>query len=143
MGQLVVATNLTWMNFCASTWFQKRLNGNEDNSTISYLYEKVISEGSSVGPKLDKILRKYMAPQTQTWGAEEVDVYFLDHSRFNDFKVELDTGGKYHQTNEWNETRDWDTGKAFARWAARDDSYELDICNADNSRSGYRYEKNP
>ncbi|MDR2786333.1 MAG: hypothetical protein LBB83_10520, partial [Treponema sp.] len=35
---------------------------------------------------LDELLREYMGPNPQTWGdddnPEEVDVYFLDYSRF-------------------------------------------------------------
>jgi hypothetical protein len=48
--------------------------------------------------KLEELLCEYMGPSPQTWGddnnPEEVDVYYLDHSRFDAFKAELDAGGK-------------------------------------------------
>jgi hypothetical protein len=47
--------------------------------------------------KLDELLRTYMGTDPQIWGAdvnkpEDVDVYFLDYSRFDAFKADLDAG---------------------------------------------------
>jgi hypothetical protein len=120
-----------------------------DNSVFGYEYEKV--PGTS-GLKLDELLRKYMGPQPQTWGEgddiEEVEVYFLDPRRFDAFKDELEAGGEYIRYDSENYTRDWDTGKAFARVGVRtntDDGskIELNLAKADNSTLNYRYIKIP
>ncbi|MDR0550990.1 MAG: hypothetical protein LBG72_03105, partial [Spirochaetaceae bacterium] len=58
------------------------------------------------------------------------------------FKAELDGGGEYQQVGTWTETRDWDKGVAFARFAIRPNGeLHLDLCKADNSVLGYRYKK--
>jgi hypothetical protein len=119
-----------------------------DNTTFNYDYTK--ATGAS-GDKLDELLRKYMVPQRQTWGdednPEEVDVYFLDHSRFADFKAELDAGGSYIEYDAWTEDRDWEMGKAFARLGVMaygsTERLELSRCDEDNSFAGYGYIKIP
>ncbi|GHU76852.1 hypothetical protein FACS189461_4900 [Spirochaetia bacterium] len=117
----------------------------EDNSRSGYRYEKAASNKSraAIGPKLDASLRKYIGPNLQDWGGEAVTVYFLDPLHFEEFRVELDAGVEYYQTDSWSDdNRDWDRGKDFARWAVRPDgSTELAFMRKDNSVSGYRYEK--
>jgi hypothetical protein len=94
-------------------------------------------------PALNQLLRTYMAPRQENWGGDSVTyVYYVDPNRFAAFKAELDEGGEYHQTNTFQEERDWDTGKTFARWAERaDGTFELDLCKADNFRIQYTYGK--
>jgi hypothetical protein len=91
---------------------------------------------------LDELLRKYMGPNLQTWDEGTVNVYYLDPSRFNAFKAELDAGGEYTQIDEWTEeNRTWDRDRAFARWAVKSEgTSELDLCRADNSQDVYGYE---
>jgi hypothetical protein len=74
-----------------------------------------------------------------------VDVYFLDHSRFDAFKAELDAGGKYIEYDDNTYDRDWNTGKAFARLGVKLNGKKLELnrCNADNSTSQYKYIKIP
>jgi hypothetical protein len=113
-----------------------------DNATFEYDYTK---NPQASGVKLDELLRKYMGPNPQTWGddehREEVDVYYLDHGRFDAFKAELDAGGKYieYDTSTW--TRDWDTGKTFVRLGVKLNGKKLELarCNANNSTSEYKY----
>ncbi|MDR2740687.1 MAG: hypothetical protein LBB98_00810, partial [Treponema sp.] len=117
-----------------------------DNSTFRYEYTK---NPQASEDKLDELLRKYMSPDPQTWGddehPEDVDVYFLDHSRFDAFKAELDAGGKYIEYEDNEYTRDWETEKAFARLGVRLDGKKLELgrCNANNSTFEYRYIKIP
>jgi hypothetical protein len=117
-----------------------------DNSTLEYHYTK---NPQASGDKLDELLRKYMGPNPQTWGdddnREEVAVYYLDHSRFDAFKAELDAGGKYIEYETQTRKRDWDTGKTFVRLGVKlnGKKLELDRCNADNSTSEYKYIKIP
>jgi hypothetical protein len=98
---------------------------------------------------LDKLLRKYLGPNPQTWGdgsnQEEVDVYWLDHSRFDTFKAELDAGGEYVQDGEGEFTRDWETGRTYALLGVKLNGKKLDLrrCDADNSTFEYRYIKIP
>jgi hypothetical protein len=73
---------------------------------------------------LDKILRKYMAPQEQTWDnngvkdAQYTYVYFLDPLQFEEFRSELDAGGEYRQSDSWtDDNQDRIGGRTFARWA--------------------------
>ncbi|GHU27378.1 hypothetical protein FACS1894164_19470 [Spirochaetia bacterium] len=113
----------------------------KDNQGSMYGYQK--NPGAS-GLKLDKLLRKYMAPDPQTWDegdeTEEVNVYYLDHLRFDEFKAELDAGGKYVQYNNGTWTRDWDLGKTFAQLAVRPNGkVELTLAKADNSTLAYKY----
>jgi hypothetical protein len=117
-----------------------------DNATFEYDYTK---NSQASGVKLDELLRKYMVPRSETWGdddhREEVDVYFLDHSRFDAFKAELDAGGKYieYDTSTW--TRDWNTGKTFVMLVVKLNGKKLELryCNTNNSTSEYRYIKIP
>jgi hypothetical protein len=97
---------------------------------------------------LDELLREYMGPNPQTWGNDdnpvEVDVYFLDHSRFDAFKAELDAGGEYvlDEDDDPKYTRDWDTEKDFARLGKRPGNrVQLTLANADNSTFDYYYTK--
>jgi hypothetical protein len=119
---------------------------NADNSTFDYDYTK---NPQASGVKLDESLRKYMVLNQQTWGdddhREDVDVYFLDHSRFDAFKAELDAGGKYIEYDDNKHTRDWDTGKTFARLGVKLNGKRLELarCDANNSTSEYRYIKIP
>ncbi|GHT68978.1 hypothetical protein FACS1894110_17590 [Spirochaetia bacterium] len=105
--------------------------------------QKPETEVRALGLSLDESLRRYMGPEQQTWGDEAVNVYFLDHLRFEEFKAELEAGGEYQQIDSWNDdNRDWERGKTFARLSVRrDGAVELDLCREDNSRSGYRYKK--
>jgi hypothetical protein len=119
-----------------------------NNSTFEYDYTK---NSQASGVKLDELLRKYMGPNPQTWGddehQEEVDVYYLDHSRFDAFKAELDAGGKYieNYTSTW--TREWDKGNTFVRLGVKlygkNQILELARCNANNFTSEYKYIKIP
>jgi hypothetical protein len=117
----------------------------DDNSVVEYRYKKVNPKKGSLAalePQSKESIGKYMVPQEQTWGEEKVTVYFLDPLYFEEFKVELDAGDTYYQADSWTENRDWEQGKTFARWAVRADGiFELDLCKADNSRTGYLYKK--
>jgi hypothetical protein len=96
---------------------------------------------------LEEHLRKYIAPEKQTWGegdnAEDVSLYFLAPDRFEAFKAELEAGGEYSITDDsWNDTRDWDTGMTFVRWAVKPNGRcDLELCKEDNSRVGYTYQE--
>jgi hypothetical protein len=127
---------------------------NADNSFLWYRYEKVSATAGR--QKLDASLRKYVGAQPQRWSHNvdggEVDddadtyVYFLDTAHFEDFRSELNANWvEYFQFDSWTDAdRDWEQGKSFARWAERPDGiFELDLCNSDNSRIGYRYKKVP
>jgi hypothetical protein len=98
--------------------------------------------------KLEELLREYMGSEPQTWGdgddAEEVEVYFLEYNRFDDFKAEMDAGGEYDQDGEVDDfTRDWDKGKSFARLGKKpNDRVQLTLAKADNSTSNYNYNYN-
>jgi hypothetical protein len=110
-----------------------------DNSEPWYDYIEV--SGSS-GRMTDELLRKYMGPEPQTWGKEEVYIYYLDPLRFDEFKAELDAGGEYLESDSWTENRDWDEGLSFVQWAVRPNGeFVLRLCNADNSVIGYNYKK--
>jgi hypothetical protein len=117
-----------------------------DNSTSNYNYTK---NPQASGAKLDELLRKYMAPRSETWGnddrREDVDVYYLDHGRFDAFKAELDAGGKYVEYDTWTWNRDWDTGKTFVRLGVKLNGKKLELarCNANNFTSEYKYIKIP
>ncbi|GHV03270.1 hypothetical protein FACS189485_06000 [Spirochaetia bacterium] len=145
-------TGKTYVNFAV------RPNGSfelelckEDNSRSNYRYGKVfqaapVSNPVVLGPQLAESLRKYMGgAQPEKWDDEEVTVYYLDPSRFKAFRAELDALGEYQQTDGWyNDNRDWETGKTFARWAVRSDGRsELALYQADNSEFGSHYTKNP
>ncbi|GHU01557.1 hypothetical protein FACS1894147_01630 [Spirochaetia bacterium] len=123
----------------------------EDNSRSNYRYGKVFqaASGSSpvtLGPQLAESLRKYMGgSQPEKWDDEEVTLYYLDPSRFKAFQTELDALGEYQQTGGgYDDNRDWDQGKTFARLVVRSDGrLELDLCQADNSKFNSQYTKNP
>jgi hypothetical protein len=119
----------------------RRLNlCKEDNTVVEYRYKK--ASESSGRQKLDASLRKYMGACPQIRNEENVNTYFLDPSRFDAFKSELDAGGKYSQIDSWNNTRDWNMGKAFVTLAVRDDGgFYLEHCKADNSCIGFKYKK--
>jgi hypothetical protein len=95
---------------------------------------------------LVELLREYMGPNPQTWGddnPEAVDVYWLDHSRFDVFKAELDAGGEYVQDNVNEFTRTWSKEKTFARLGKRPNNrVQLTLGKADNSTVEYNYTKN-
>jgi hypothetical protein len=126
-------------------WVQLTL-AKADNATFEYGYTK---NPQASGVKLDELLREYMGPNPQTWGddehREEVNVYFLDYSRFDAFKAELGAAGKYVEYEDNEYTRDWDTGKNFARLGIKLNGKKLDLrcCNANNSTSEYKYIKIP
>jgi hypothetical protein len=115
-----------------------------DNTNITYRYTKVSKTSPRV--KLDESLRKYTWPRPQTWDdGENVMVSFLDPLHFEDFRAELNAGGKYYQSGAWtDDNRDWEKGKTFARWVERaDGSFELALYKKDNTGVGYRYKKVP
>jgi hypothetical protein len=141
----------TWAEGCVRPDGSFELHlGRKDNSGAEYRYEKV--PGAS-GSELYKLLRKHMGPEEQHWGDEDdreeeaTYVYFLAPDHFKDFEggVLEALGGEYFQADSWEEEdREWEQGKSFARWAERPDgSYELDLCRANNSRSGYWYKEIP
>jgi hypothetical protein len=119
-----------------------------DNSVTGYRYTKV---PTTQRPKLDASLRKYMGSCPQTWehdgvkDDEDTLVYFLDPAHFEDFRTELEAAGKYSQVdNSGSYTRDWEEGKAFARWAVRPgERFELGNYKSDNSSIQYQYTKVP
>jgi hypothetical protein len=117
-----------------------------DNSTLDYDYTK---NTQTSWVKLDELLRKYMSPNPETWGdddhREDVDVYYLEHSRFDAFKAELDAGGKYIEYEAETRNREWNTGKTFVRFGVKLNGKKLELarCNADNSTSEYKYIKIP
>ncbi|GHU97102.1 hypothetical protein FACS189483_02120 [Spirochaetia bacterium] len=111
-----------------------------DNSEFAFSYTKNPQASELT---LDELLRKYMAPDPQTWDdGQEVTVYYLDPLRFEAFKAELGAGGEYIQRYGWDENRDWEMGKTFARFTVWSNGHlELDLCREDNSRSLYVYRK--
>jgi hypothetical protein len=112
----------------------------EDNTVVEYRYKK--ASESSGRQKLDASLRKYMGSCPQIRDEGKVNKYFLDFSRFDAFKSELDAGGKYSQVDSWNDTRDWARGKEFVMLTVRaDGNFDLEYCKADDSRSGFKYKK--
>jgi hypothetical protein len=114
----------------------------EDNSTPTYEYKKN-KASVAVGPKLAESLGRYLVPIQQTWdNNEQVNVFFLEPLRFEEFKAELDAMAGYYQTRSWNYNRDWETGKTFARWVERaNGNFELTLGNRDNSTVNYNYTK--
>jgi hypothetical protein len=47
-----------------------------------------------------------------------------------------------HEIDSWTITRDWDEGKTYARWnVLPDNTFQLDLNNADNTSKGYLYEE--
>jgi hypothetical protein len=111
-----------------------------NNSENGYRYTKLTS--GTLGLKLQESLRKYMAPQMQTWGDDgDVSVYYLDADRFNEFRAELDAGGEYFAS--WirykTQNRDWDQGKTFAQFVVYHNKSELELRlgKSDNSFVSY------
>jgi hypothetical protein len=115
-----------------------------DNKEVGYSYEATTGASESDISALKSSLSKYVVPSVEYWDSEDgppTYVYFLDPDHFEDFKAELDAGGRYVQDGEG----DSGTGATwiendFALWAERPDgTFQLDLYKADNSFIRYNY----
>jgi len=123
-----------------------------DNSVVGYNYTRITS--GALGLKLQESLSKYIGPRHENWGdgayGDDVLVYNLDANRFDEFKAELDASGEYGQTfNHSQRNRDWERGKAFARFVVFNRhfpnvvSFELQLYRSDNSGVQFGYTNTP
>jgi hypothetical protein len=98
-------------------------------------------------PELDELLHTYAGSEPQKWDGESAGytyVHFLNPGAFAVFKRDLERIGKYTLVEEWEDTRDWDKGLYFARWAERPDgSFILELSKANNENIGYAYVQKP
>ncbi|MDR0910320.1 MAG: hypothetical protein LBM77_11215 [Spirochaetaceae bacterium] len=107
------------------------------------------SNSAIPAPELNQvniIARTYMGPNQEPRdgdGKPPTDVYYIDPAHFEDLLNEIKAGGEYTQTDTWKYTRDWETGRTFARCGIRpDNSMEVELCNENNSTIGYRFINN-
>ncbi|GHV93608.1 hypothetical protein AGMMS50268_41110 [Spirochaetia bacterium] len=104
------------------------------------------SNGSSITPKLDELLRKYAGPRlgVNINNNEVTYYYYLNHLLFEEFKYELDAGGEYTQSGSGPEDRDKEQGMTLARWVARPSGgFQLELFTEDDSGFSYGYKKVP
>jgi hypothetical protein len=92
----------------------------------------------------DELLRKYIGSEPQTWDDNVVvQVYFLDPSKFDACKAEIDALDGLSVVDEDEETRDWDIGISMVRWAVNTDgeegNFQLARMKNDNSTFFYAY----
>ncbi|MDR1444918.1 MAG: hypothetical protein LBI94_08575 [Treponema sp.] len=106
------------------------------------------TDSEEPAPTLKGLLVKYMAPKVQPGDNGEVAYYYyLDPSRFDEFKAELEAGGEYIPSDDWTNDDQNNIRRNNARWenhtGTKYVTYELHLYTTPKSERGYRYVKDP